>query len=229
MLDGTQDLEVARSWAAQLLKDKNPAKYYISAENFVAAFKNENAFSFVVTGEPFYGHLYGSGAYLDPRCNDIAIASEESFTPPGFAVRGGGFQFWEARTEANGAIIEILNDANEINDLIDRDAPDSSVRPGDPEEIFWGGVRNEEGRLASAAVVVKWQSGFHVLASVVTRAEDRGKGLATKLSLGISAHAHSLGIDLIGLGVRPASLAAQKAYTRAGFTLIGSFTNYSRE
>ena len=137
MLDGTQDLEVARSWAAQLLKDKNPAKYYISAENFVAAFKNESTFSFVVTGEPFYGHLYGSGAYLDPRCNDIAIAAEEDFVPAGFAKRGGGFQFWEIQTEHTGAAIELLRDAHEINELIDRDAPDSSVRPGDPEEIFW--------------------------------------------------------------------------------------------
>ena len=229
MLDGTQDLEVARSWAAQLLKDKNPAKYYISAENFVAAFKNESTFSFVVTGEPFYGHLYGSGAYLDPRCNDIAIAAEEDFVPAGFAKRGGGFQFWEIQTEHTGAAIELLRDAHEINELIDRDAPDSSVRPGDPEEIFWGGLRNSQGQLADAAVVVKWQSGFHVLASVVTRAEDRGQGFATQLVRGISSHASLLGIDLIGLGVRPANVAAQRAYEKAGFSLIGSFTNYSRE
>jgi ribosomal protein S18 acetylase RimI-like enzyme len=229
MLDGTQDLEVARSWAAQLLKDKNPAKYYISPLNFVAAFKNESAFSFVVTGEPFYGHLYGSGAYLDPRCNDIAIASEELFSPAGFIVRGGGFQFWEARTEPNGAVIEILNDADEINDLIDQDAPDSSVRPGDPEEIFWGGIRNPQGRLACAAVVVQWQSGFHVLASVVTRANERGNGYATQLVRGISSHADSMGIEMLGLGVRPTNIAAQRAYEKAGFSRIGSFTNYSRE
>lgn len=228
MLDGTQDLATARSWAAQLLKDKNPAKYYISEENFVAAFKNESTFSFVVTGEPFYGHLYGEGAYLDPRLNDVAAAPLNSLSNPAFSPRGGGFQFWEATTSLNESPIELLTDAVEINSIIDEHAPDSSVRPGDSEVIFWGGLRNEAGQLAAAAVIVKWQSGFHVMASVVTRESDRGKGYATKLSQGILSHAHSLGIDLIGLGVRPTNGAAQRAYDKAGFKKIGEFTNYSR-
>jgi ribosomal protein S18 acetylase RimI-like enzyme len=228
VLDGTQDLATARSWAAQLLKDKNPAKYYISEENFVAAFKNESTFSFVVTGEPFYGHLYGEGAYLDPRLNDVAAAPLNSLSNPAFSPRGGGFQFWEATTSLNESPIELLTDAVEINSIIDEHAPDSSVRPGDSEVIFWGGLRNEAGQLAAAAVIVKWQSGFHVMASVVTRESDRGKGYATKLSQGILSHAHSLGIDLIGLGVRPTNGAAQRAYDKAGFKKIGEFTNYSR-
>ena len=228
MLDGTQDLQVARSWAAQMLKDKNPAKYYISEENFVAAYKNHSTFSFVVTGEPFYGHLYGEGAYLDPRCSDIAATPLNSLNDSEFSARGGGFQFWEATTAPHASHIELLTDAVEINSIIDEHASDSSVRPGDPEVIFWGGLRNEEGQLTAAAVIVKWQSGFHVMASVVTRSEERGKGYATKLSQGILSHAHSLGIDLVGLGVRPTNFAAQRAYEKAGFTMIGEFTNYSR-
>lgn len=228
MLDGTQDLEVARSWAAQLLKDKNPAKYYISEENFVAAYKNQSTFSFIVKGEPFYGHLYGEGAYLDPRCTDLAVTPLDSFHHSEFSVRGGGFQFWEARTSPRDTQIELLTDANEINFLIDNHASDSSVRPGDSEVIFWGGLRNEFGQLAAAAVIVKWQSGFHVMASVVTRKENRGNGYATRLTQGILSHAHSLGIDLIGLGVRPTNFAAQRAYEKAGFLKIGEFTNYSR-
>jgi ribosomal protein S18 acetylase RimI-like enzyme len=228
VLDGTQDLAVARTWAAQLLKDKNPAKYYISEENFVAAYKNDSSFSFVVTGEPFYGHLYGEGAYLDPRCSDLAVTPLGSLSNPEFAPRGGGFQFWEASTCESEMQIELLTDATEINLIIDEHAPDSSVRPGNAEVIFWGGLRNEAGQLAAAAVIVKWQSGFHVMASVVTRLEDRGKGYATKLSHGISSQAHSLGIDRIGLGVRPTNIAAQRTYEKAGFTKIGEFTNYSR-
>jgi ribosomal protein S18 acetylase RimI-like enzyme len=229
VLDGTQDLAIARSWASELLKDKNPAKYYISPENFVAAYKNESAFSFIVTGEPFYGHLYGEGASLDTRCTDIAVSAESDFSIPGFVTRGGGFQFWEAHTVASEAVIELLSDGDEINALIDADASDSSVRPGDSEVIFWGGLRNESGQLAAAAVIVRWQSGFHVMASVVTRSSERGKGYATRLSQGILSHAHSLGIELIGLGVRPTNIAAQRAYEKAGFKVIGAFTNYSRE
>ena len=108
-------------------------------------------------------------------------------------------------------------------------APDSSVRPGDPEVIFWGGVRNEVGELAALAALVKWQSGFHLLSSVVTRAQDRGNGYATKLSGAMAAHAHSLGIKEVGLGVRSENFAAQRAYAKAGFKKLADFTHYFQE
>jgi ribosomal protein S18 acetylase RimI-like enzyme len=228
MLDGTQDLNIAKSWATEILKDKNPAKYYLSQENFIAAYRNENTFSFCITGEPFYGHLYGEGAYLDPRCSDLAVTPLNSLHNPEFSVRGGGFQFWEAQTRANENEIELLSDHDEIKQLIDSHAPDSSVRPGDKEEIFWAGLRNQYGQLAAAAVIVKWQSGCYVAASVVTKSSERGNGYATRLMQGIVSHAHSLGIQEIGLGVRPDNIAAQRAYEKSGFTKIGSFTNYTR-
>ena len=144
-------------------------------------------------------------------------------------MRGGGFQFWEAVTTESGPPIDILRDATEINQLIDEHAPDSSVRPGGSEEIFWGGIRDQVGDLVACAVIVKWQSGFHVLSSVVTRAQDRGKGYATALSAGIISYAYSLGITQIGLGVRRSNIAAQRAYEKAGFKMLAEFTNYSRE
>ena len=226
MLQTTEDLQLARHWAEDLLVGHNAAKYYMSEQNFVAAYKVDSSFSFIVKGEPFYGHLYGDAAFLDPRCTDIAVIG--SFQSPGFEVRGGGFQFWEIETKDASGQIELLSDAEEISALIHGDAPDSSVLPGDPEEIFWGGIRNEFKELVACAVVVKWQSGHHVMASVVTRTQDRERGYATALSEGIASHAHQLGIPLLGLGVRTGNLAAQRAYEKAGFRKLGAFTNYSR-
>ena len=226
MLESTAELEIAHDWARELLGEKNVAKYYMSEQNFVAAYKVESSFSFIVKGEPFYGQLYGVSPYLDSRCTDVAILGKLELE--NLVVRGGGFQFWEAVTTGSGSPIDILRDAAEINQLIDEHAPDSSVRPGDPEEVFWGGIRDQVGDLVACAVVVKWQSGFHVLSSVVTRTQDRGKGYATALSAGIILHSYSLGIEEIGLGVRTANIAAQRAYQRAGFKMIGAFTNYSR-
>lgn len=227
VLSESRKLVQAQEWAITFLGKKNVAKYYISEQNFVAAHRSADSFSFIVQGEPFYGQLYGRDAYLDPRCTDFA--SLFPLEVDGFVVRGGGFQFWEIETETARAPIEVLTDAQEITALIQEHAPDSSVAPGDPEEIFWGGTRNDLGELVACAAVVKWQSGFHIMASVVTRTEDRGRGYGTALSKGIASHARELGIPLLGLGVRTGNSAAQRIYEKAGFKMLGTFTNYSRE
>ena len=227
MLEQTSDLATAHQWAVAILRDGNVAKYFISESNFLSAYKSESSFSFIVRGEPFYGQLYGEEAYLDPRCTEIATLDKNE--REGWVNRGEGFQFWEAQTGANGSSIEILSNAEEINSMIADHAPDSSVHPGDPEEIFWGGIRNGLGELVASAGLVKWQSGFHVMVAVVTRTQDRGKGLATRLSAGMLAHANSLGIKEIGLGVRTGNIAAQRAYEKAGFKKLAEFTHYSRE
>ena len=228
MLESTEDLSEARSWAQRALGSKNAAKYFLGEENFVIAYRDLSSFSFVINGESIYGQLYGPSAFFDERCQSIALAdpTSESFLD---LKQEGSSQFWEAITFDNGSKIELLKNSNEINEIIDEHAPDSSVRPGDPEEVFWGGVRNEHGELASLAALVQWQSGMHVMSSVVTRTQDRGKGLATQLSAGMVSHAYLLGIPKVGLGVREGNLAAMRIYEKTGFTKLANFTRYSRE
>src|ERR1700693_1958820 len=141
MLETTEDLETALQWAATLLVGKNAAKFYIAPENFRVAYKQNGAYSFVVEDEHFYGHLYGADAYFDERCTNIAVTG---FKPDlvGTLKPSVGFQFWEAQATGSGTAIELLTNADEINSILNEHAPDSSVRPGDPEEIFWGGIRN---------------------------------------------------------------------------------------
>lgn len=226
MFESTEDLDCAHTWAQDLLGEKNVAKYYISKENFVAAYKFDDSFSFIVKAEPFYGHLYSPTAHLDERCSEIAVLGK--IDSKDFVIRGGGFQFWEVETKNAFATIELLSDEEEITALIQDHAPDSSVLPGDPEEVLWGGIRNQSGKLIACAAVVKWQSGFHVMASVVTHSEYRGRGFGTALSRGTASRARELGIPLLGLGVRTGNTAAQRAYANAGFKELGAFTNYSR-
>lgn len=228
MLKSTESLSEAKSWAEEILGSKNSAKYFMAQENFVVAYKDLKSFSFVIQGESIYGQLYGPNAYFDERCQSIALAdsANEIF---GDFKRGGTSQFWEALTLDNGSKIELLQDATEINEILDEHAPDSSVRPGDPEEIFWGGIRNEEGELASLAALVKWQSGLHVMVSVVTRIQDRGRGLATLLSAGMVSQSNVFGIKEIGLGVRDGNFSAIRVYQKTGFKRLANFTRYSRE
>jgi ribosomal protein S18 acetylase RimI-like enzyme len=228
MLESTEDLLEAKSWAEGALGFRNAAKYFLGEENFVIAYRDLSSFSFVLSGESIYGQLYGANAYFDGRCQSVALADSTSETFLDLK-RGGSSQFWEATTFDNGFKIELLADFDEINEIIDADAPDSSVRPGDPEEIFWGGVRNEDNELAALAALVKWQSGLHVMSSVVTRTQDRGGGLATQLIAGMVSQAYSLGIRKVGLGVREGNLAAIRVYEKTGFNKLANFTRYSRE
>jgi ribosomal protein S18 acetylase RimI-like enzyme len=228
MFETTEDFQCAKLWAEDILSGRNVAKYYLSHENFVAAYKSDKGFSFIVKGERFYAHLYGDNAYLDQRSNSVAVDSDLNFEDEHFEMRGGGFEIWELDTANSHAPIELLNDYEEINAMIENHAPDSSVSPGDNEEIFWGGIRDAQGELIACAVVVKWQSGFHIMASVVTRTNERGRGFGTALSKGIASHAREIGIPLLGLGVSRSNIVAQKVYKKAGYKRIGSFTNYSR-
>ena len=228
VLEATDKLEDAKAWATEILGDQNSAKYYLSQENFVVAYKNNDSFSFLIDRDSLYSQMYGPNAYFDDRCLWLSVTGSETDLA-GKMKRGRGFQFWEVLTSKNNVPIELIDDAQEINAIIDEHAPDSSVRPGDPEELFWGGIRNELGELAALAVLVKWQSGFHVMSSVVTRLQDRGKGYATQLSEGMISHAFSLGIREIGLGVRTENISAQRVYEKAGFKNLAEFINYVRE
>lgn len=228
MLESTTHLGEAKSWAQVALGAKNVAKYYLAADKFVAAYRSENSFSFLLTSKPFYGHLYGPDAFLDSRLSEVAVADDALPSLPGF-IKDEKFQIWEAITSSGESSLELLHDADEINSMIDEHAPGSSVRPGEKEVVFWAGLRSSEGVLMACAVVVQWSSGFHVLSSVMTRTEYRRKGLATQLCSEILAEAHSRGIATLGLGVRADNFAAQRAYTKAGFRRLAEFTNYSRE
>ena len=229
MFESTQDLQLARLWANEFLGEKNVAKYHLNPVTFVEAHKGTDGFSFLVKDDPFYAQLYGVNPFLDRRATEFAHDSTREMHFENFIVRGGGYEFWELETENSYSAIELLHDASEILDFIENHAPDSSVRPGNDEVIFWGGLRNSNGELVACAVVVKWQSGFHVVSSVATRTQARGQGLGTALTIGIASHARELGIPLLGLGVRRDNYTAQRVYEKAGYKRIGTFTNYSRE
>ena len=228
----TFEISVALQWATEIFGSSNVPRYYISPNNFLNAYRNGSSFSFTVKGDPVYGHAYGSAPYYDPRWGKVAVADVHPEQILGAKPRYG-FEFWALQTAiANGdprAYFEVITDAELINQILDKSAPDSSVRPGGNEEIFWGGIRNEAGEVASIGVLVKWESGQYVVASVATREENRGKGYATALVAAMGARAYSLGIAEIGLGVRDNNFAAKRAYEKAGFMCLAAFTNYFQE
>jgi ribosomal protein S18 acetylase RimI-like enzyme len=224
----TLEISVALQWATEIFGLTNVPRYYMSPKNFLTAYRDGDSYSFVVKDDQFYGHTYGDNPHLDERWQKVAVSG---INPPSIfdCKPGNGFEFWAINTAETGAPLEVISDYALINSILDEHAPDLSVRPGGDEEIFWGAIRNQSGEIASLGALVQWKSKQFVLASVVTRSEDRGRGLATALSAGVANHAHSLGISEVGLGVTNTNIAAQRAYEKAGYRRLAAFTNYFRE
>jgi ribosomal protein S18 acetylase RimI-like enzyme len=74
--------------------------------------------------------------------------------------------------------------------------------------------------------LVAGESGLHVLTSVATGTELRGRGFARTLVRGTLGVARRGGIRWVGLGVSHANIPAQRLYENVGFALGANFTNY---
>ena len=118
-----------------------------------------------------------------------------------------------------------LNSDEEINSFIDNYAPDSSTRPGDPEVLFWEGIRNPQGDLVSIGASVRWKSGPTMVVSIATAPTERGKSMAQEVTASLVKRLFDLGSPVVGLGVWAANRPAIRAYERVGFQLQEEFVS----
>ncbi|MFM8329450.1 MAG: GNAT family N-acetyltransferase, partial [Actinomycetales bacterium] len=74
-----------------------------------------------------------------------------------------------------------------------------------------------ENQLLGVAAICKWESGYHVIASVTTEKKLRGQGLGAKLVEVIKSDLANLEIKEVCLGVLSDNESAKKLYDRTGF------------
>jgi ribosomal protein S18 acetylase RimI-like enzyme len=115
--------------------------------------------------------------------------------------------------------------AQEITDFLNEHAPNSSVKPGHKEVIFWHQKRIDE-TLVSVGTLVKWRTGQIMIASIATHSDYRGRGLAQELVREMLARIRSQGVSRVGLGVFAKNVSAKRAYEKVGFELINEFSSY---
>ena len=165
---------------------------------------------------------------IDPEWRRWMLSDAQG--PPEAALSGSDhwdFYSINARLARVDGDVATLDDATAISELLRVHAADSSVWPANPEIVDWYGLRDEDDDLVSLGALVRWESGLHVLASIATVTEKRGRGYAQELTQGIVARARERGIEWLGLGVSHANVAAQRVYQRAGFTLRANFTTFT--
>ena len=115
--------------------------------------------------------------------------------------------------------------AQEITDFLNEHAPNSSVKPGHKEVIFWHQKRIDE-TLVSVGTLVKWRTGQIMFASIATHSDYRGRGVAQELVREMLSRIRSQGVSRVGLGVFAKNVSAKRAYEKVGFELINEFSSY---
>lgn len=116
----------------------------------------------------------------------------------------------------------------EIDSFLNLHAPKSSVFPGNREIVKWTCVDVED-ELAGVAAICRWESGEHVVVSVATHAQMRGKGVGLKVMEQTLKVAKQESISSLCLGVVSDNSPAIKLYEKAGWKPLFKFTNLERD
>lgn len=219
------DFETAKQWAIDFMGEGGPALFFLAPNRFVSASKVDHSLSITLDTDQSFGMALGPTPQINSSWRRFFV--DETFVGPTFTSwrEVDCWFFYSINTSSwsgsQGA--ELLRDEDEVADLLERDAPQSSVWPGHEGILGWYGIRDEAGRLASIGALVQWESGLPVVSSVATIREHRGEGLAQRVTGAIVTVAKEFAFDWLGLGVHSQNLVAQRAYEKVGFELRSRF------
>ena len=225
------DYALAQKWAIEIAGDPNQAQLIIPEDRFIKAVRNSNSVSLTTMDEKLFGLGLGINPPIDPDWKRFTVERKvdtnnyvDSF--PLLDLDIYSIETWQY--ENSPIAVEVQGD-EEISDFLTANAPNSSVWPGNPELVFWAGIRNLDGELIAVGAVTMWETGQKVLSSVGTAENQRGKGIATKLVAEMVAKSNKLGFPRLGLAVRADNIAAKRSYEKVGFNLCGEFTIFERD
>jgi len=231
MNDGTTtDPDVVGRWADELLGPGSAAHFLLAPSRLVGAAREGDSFSMTLRGDVVVGLGFGPNPPVDARWEThmLGDVSPQRHIDNAQLVDQWDFYSRPITTTESVSPIEVLGDDEFVTSLLRREAPDSSVWPGNPEIVDWFAVRNGPD-VASLAAVVRWESGYHVLGSVATVDSSRRRGYAHALIEGIIFELSHRDVGWLGLGVAPTNLSAQRVYARAGFARRTRFSVYRSE
>lgn len=225
----TKDWNQAHEWSKVDLSNQSTFETYCPKSVFHLAHKSDHAFSFTIreaNGETFTFGL-GVNPTIPETSNGVAIDRGETFQGISDYELRADWDSYEIDTSSfTEEVKEVSLSDEDIHRLLTKNAPNSSVWPGDPELICWMGERENQS-LVCVGALVRWRSQRVMLVSIATDEAHRGKGFAQLLVRKSLCKAHSLGIDRVGLGVVASNAPAKAVYERLGFRLIREFSRYA--
>jgi ribosomal protein S18 acetylase RimI-like enzyme len=118
------------------------------------------------------------------------------------------------------------DDEPEVQALLDAHSPRHSLDTGDEGAVRWFGLRSDDGALAACVAHERMVPGAAALASVVTAAEHRGRGLGAAVTAAVTRACLADGFDVVTLGMYSDNDVARRMYQRLGF--VGGYRWSSR-
>jgi ribosomal protein S18 acetylase RimI-like enzyme len=134
---------------------------------------------------------------------------------------------WMTTTTAPATVAdaEVVEDAREIDAVLDLANPDSFARPGVDDLDAWLGIRAPDGRLLAVGAVLRMSDGTGHLRGVSVLPAERGRGLGTAVSTALTARALAGGSGVATLGVYVDNAAATAIYGRLGYAVTHTFAS----
>ena len=226
----TASYEEAQDWAREIIGDPNILQIWIPEAGFIKAQRTTDSISFTRQDDVVFGFGVGPNPVIDSSWERFSLPRSlpreltSSFTLIGrlnvYAINSGTFH------DKHG--VELLTDAGtEINVFLDAHAPGSSSRPGDPQSLFWAGIRATDGTLLAVSTIARWESGGMMLSSVATHTDHRRQGLGERMVRGMLAFANERDIEIVALGVDARNSAAMSVYEKVGFHILCEVNTYS--
>ncbi len=117
-------------------------------------------------------------------------------------------------------VVEV-DDATEIDEVLDAGNPDAWARPGHPG-VEWLGIRDDT-RLVAVGAVTRQHSGAGLLQAVTVVPDARGRGLGRDVSAGLARLAQSVPPAVATLGVYADNAPAVATYLSLGFVNPATF------
>ena len=221
----TENAQRALSWAASLYGEASPFHFFTVAEHFGGAQRIDDTIWLTVERDEGFGMCAGPAARPLPGWRTCLIVDSNLGERADELRLRSSWDFYTRRTEALDADVEVVTDEPAITALLERDAPRSSVWPGAESVVEWYGVW-DGATLSAVAALTRWRSGYHVVSSVATAADYRGRGLARRVMRGVINSAHARGVEWLGLGVAHTNHVAQGVYRATGFVERARFSRY---
>lgn len=228
-MDRTDDYQVALKWASAHRPEGVTPSVWIPKSGFQYAIQNDDgSVSFTRDGNPNFGLGIGPDPIIDENWQRFALPrnlAKEKTLKFKLVNRWDPYQISTCDFKDFHGASEI--DTTGIKEFLDENAPESSVYPGNPETIFWAGLRVNNELVAIGSVGI-WESGKPVISSIATKISERGKGYGTAITAAIVAICNKRGIEKVFLAVNAKNEVASRVYEKIGFQSIGKFNTFER-
>lgn len=161
-----------------------------------------------------------------PVPDRLTVAGPATVIPPAWPLRETRHWHWMLSTtrptEPVPDVVEV-EDADEVDALLDAAAPDSHARPGTPGIEAWLGLRDGH-ELVAVGAVVRQPDGSGHLRAVTVAEHARGRGLGRRLSTAMTRRAMT-GPGVASLGVYADNEPALRIYRALGYEVVHAFTS----